>query len=190
MTTADERGNPQPWERRREESPEAYQAFVTYRDLAKHSFVGAAKALGKSPSLLRRWARLYDWKDRVWAWDRAQTEADAVTIRQERDEAIRRSVRDADHLKKLAMGRFSRLVHRDPTTGELTLDDKVTPRIAVWLYKLALDIERSVGGEAEATESSAEAELGLTSDAELREVIALARQRAQEKEEAQPNDSQ
>jgi len=194
MPATDEQAHPQAWERSREESPAAYQAFVTYRGLgANRTLVAAAKALGKNQSLLRRWATRYDWKGRAWAWDQAQARADAATVRHERDEAIRRSMRDADHLKRLAMGKFSKLIHRDPVSGELTLDEKVTPRIAVWMYKLALDIERelerSLDGEAESSDRSADTELGLASDAELREIIALARQRAQRNQEEEHNDS-
>ena len=195
-TNADSHEQSEIWQRQSEESAKAYAAFRAFLGQGEHrTFVGTAKAIGRNVSLVRRWAGRYRWRERAWAWDQAQAQADAVTMRHERDEAIRRLMRDADHLRKLAMGKLSRLVHRDPATGELTLDEKVTPRMAVWFYKLGLDIEehikRILGGEAEATDRSAEAEFGLMPDAELRQIIALARERAQEKEkEGDQDDSQ
>ncbi len=59
------------WERQENESPQAYEAFVTYRDLGVgRTFTAVAEKLQKSFTLIRRWKDNWDWENRVAAWDR------------------------------------------------------------------------------------------------------------------------
>lgn len=59
-----------PWERLPEETPEAYEAFKTYRDLeGKRSQARVGEKLGKSDTLMSRWSADYDWVKRAQAWD-------------------------------------------------------------------------------------------------------------------------
>ena len=176
-------GSP-PWARTEQESGQAYAAFQVYLGLGlQRSFVGTARQLGKAQSLIRRWADKHDWRRRAWQWDQQQQQADAQTLRQERDEQLRQSLRHAAHLTRLSMGRLATLVHRDPGTGELTLDDSVTPYVAVQIYRLALDIRRDIyhslarPAGADSDESVA-SEMGRMSDDELRQLIELAKARA------------
>jgi hypothetical protein len=173
-----------PWERQPEESPKAHAAFVAYRDLgASRTFVAAARQLAKSCSLLRRWAVTHRWRERVHAWDVAQAREDEAAMRAQRDDIARRQVQDVDRLQRLAMAKLSSLVRKDPVTGELALDPKVTPLDAVRIYQLTLDIERKLadlGGGPETAEApaSSEAELRSLSTEELHALTALARERA------------
>jgi hypothetical protein len=171
------------------ESGAAHTAFQAYLGMGVgRSFVGAARQLKKAESLIRRWAHQYDWRGRAWAFDQKQQQADATTLRQERDEAIRRAMRDAQHVKRLAMGKFAKLVHRDPVTGEVTVDD-IPSRVAYWLYKLGMEIERDVErmlnleAEAPAAAQTIYSEMGLAADDELREIIRLAKERMNEGKE-------
>lgn len=181
-------GSP-PWARTEEESGQAYAAFQVYLGLGlQRSFVGAARQLGKAESLIRRWADKHDWRRRAWQWDQQQQREDIQVVRRERSESIRRSMRDSDHVRRLAMSKFAKLVRRDPETGELTLDDRVTPYIAVRLYRLGLDIERDVERSLVAqsdsgSDDSVASEMGRMSDSELQSLITLAKERAQQKKE-------
>ncbi len=126
------RSDVKPWERRQDESAQAYAAFTVYRDLgAARTLIAAAQQLGKNYSLIRRWADRHHWQERVYAWDRTQARADEAAIRQQRDEMVRRQMQDADRLQRLAMAKITTLVSRNPQTGELTLDPAVTPQQAV-----------------------------------------------------------
>ena len=176
-----QRPEPKAWDRLVQESPKAYAAFRAYLDLgAERTFVAAAKALGKNTSLLRRWAVRHDWKERVHAWDIAQARDDEAALREERDEALRNLVRDADRLQRIGMARLARLVIRDPLTGEATLDPAVSVTDACRICELSLKMLRSLltpSGPPDAGEPVG-SEIGRLPDSELREIIALARQRA------------
>lgn len=188
-SSGDGRDGPPPWARMEHESAVAYEAFRVYRDLEPpRTFVGTARRLGKAYSLIRGWAGKHEWRRRAWQWDQEQQRQDAEVMRHERNESIRRAMRDADHVKRLAMGKFSKLVHRDPVTGELTLDESVTNHIAIQLYRLGEDIERDVERSLAAqpdsgSDGSVAAEMGRMSDSELRSLIELAKERAQQKQE-------
>jgi len=199
-----------PWAQTEQESGQAYAAFQVYLGLGlERSFIGTARQLSKPESLIRRWAGKHDWRRRAWQWDQHQQQADAQTLRQERDEQLRQSLRHSDQLTRLSMGRLAKVVQRDPETGELSLDSSVTPYVAVQIYRLALDIRRDIyhalaaSAGADSDESAA-SEMGRMSDDELRALMELAKQRANagrepkqkenekenEEEEVQPNDNQ
>ena len=181
-----------PWDRQKGESPLAYQAFLAYRDLGEaRSFVGAAHALGKSNSLVRRWATRYDWRDRAWAYDVAQAREAEEALRQQREESLRRQARDSDQLQRLAMARLSGLIRRDPASGEVSLDPGVTPRDAVTIYKLALELEDRLMGTSQAQpydEDVTEQQLRRMSTEQLRELLALSRERAGDEVEVHDGD--
>lgn len=72
------------WNRQESESPEAFAAFVTYRDMFPRALSKTALAFSKSETLMERWSSKHDWVSRSSAWDseldkRAQiVAADAV----------------------------------------------------------------------------------------------------------------
>jgi len=134
-----------PWERLPAESVQAFQAFRTYRDLGDaRSLVEVARDLNKSYSLIRRWANRHNWEKRVLAWERHRARKDEAALREEREEALRSLLREADRLKRIGMAGIARLVIRDPLTGEASLDPAVTVRDCCRLVELALKILRSL----------------------------------------------
>ena len=59
-----------PWDRQADESPQAFEAFATYRDMAyQRSLAAAGWKLHKSKKLLERWSAAHGWVKRVAAWD-------------------------------------------------------------------------------------------------------------------------
>ena len=169
------------WDRLPEESPQAYAAFKAFRDLGEgRSFIATARALGRADSLVRRWATRHDWKSRARAWDLLQARQDEAAIRLERDEVVRRQLKDAQRMEQLAMAKLSGLVHRDPATGELALDPSVTPRDAVAIYRLGLDIQREAASaaEPEGPPGAAQDDPYLLCDPEVQALFRLARERA------------
>jgi hypothetical protein len=181
-----------PWDRRREESAVAYRAFLIYRDLgAERTFVAAAQGLGKSASLLRRWAARHDWKERIWAWEVALAREAEEALRRQREQSLRRQAKDADQLQRLAMARFSGLIHRDDRTGELTLDPGVTPRDAVAIYKFGVELEDRItqAAQSEPVEDVSDRELRRMSTEQLYTLLALAKERSEQKGDDSDDDT-
>jgi len=169
-----------PWDRRPEESPQAFKAFLAYRDCGdERTLAKAAERIGKSRGMLFRWSTCHDWVGRCFLWDQEQYREAEAAGRQVRQQSLQRQVQDADRLQRLGMARLGKLVQRNPQTGELELDPGVGVQDAVRIYKLGLDIERSLPGASETApaEEVEGSELQRMSDEELRQLIALARQR-------------
>ncbi len=58
------------WERQKEESEKAFEAFTLYRDMGQKRTISAVvKKLGKSRNLIDRWRERWNWKERVRAYD-------------------------------------------------------------------------------------------------------------------------
>lgn len=57
------------WERQPAESYQAFAAFQNYLTTAERSYSKVAKALSKSTTLIKRWAKKYRWRERADAWD-------------------------------------------------------------------------------------------------------------------------
>lgn len=61
------------WEQQKDESAQAFEAFVLYRDMgAERSLEAVAQKLSKSISLIKRWSREKNWVERVRAYENAQ----------------------------------------------------------------------------------------------------------------------
>lgn len=87
----------EPWDRRAEESDEAWEAFVTYRDLPiPRSQRKCAEALGKSRQIVSTWSMRHGWVERCAAWDLEQD-------RQRREAMQRENVKAAErHARQMA----------------------------------------------------------------------------------------
>lgn len=62
------------WERQQGESPQAYEAFATYRDMGSERNIRAvARKLSKSSTIIARWSSTWKWVERARAWDNELT---------------------------------------------------------------------------------------------------------------------
>lgn len=57
------------WERQGNESYPAFSAFSEYLTMPERSYAKVAEKIGKSVSLIKRWAKRNDWRERADAWD-------------------------------------------------------------------------------------------------------------------------
>jgi hypothetical protein len=169
------------WDRQPEESGPAFAAFRTFLELGcERTVVAAARQVGKSERLLRKWVSRHRWRDRAYVWDLAQARESEAAVAQEREATVRRQWQDADRAQKLSMAKVSSLVIRDPETGEPTLSSEVTVADAVRLYRLGLEIQRGqLSSTAPGDAAAADQSLETLSDPELQQVIKLARERAE-----------
>ena len=105
------------WERQPGESSVAYEAFLLYRNMShetdgakkKRRLASVAEKVGKSPELIERWSRTWDWVERARAYD---NELQRISMEETR-EAVRKMLKDhmtmAQALQKKAMTALLRL---------------------------------------------------------------------------------
>lgn len=134
----DDRIRAEPWERQRNESPQAFEAFAVYRDLGSvRSVTKVAQELDKSRTLLGRWSRQYAWVMRATAYDREQDRLFLAEQQQARRDIARRHAKLAQAFLGKAVARLQALDPCELTAGEL-----------LRYFQVAAEIERRAAGEA------------------------------------------
>ena len=168
------------WEQLSGESGPAYAAFLAYRDMgSKRTFVGAARVVGRRESLLRRWAGRHRWRERAWQWDLQQARQDETVVHQHRQAVLQERLDDLDRMGRACLAFFRTMVRRDPATSEVVFDARFTPQVALRFLELALKAQGAF--HRPAAEEEAErppADLFGLADAELEQLIGVARERA------------
>ena len=82
-----------PWDRQPNESPQAFEAFATYRDMAyQRSLAAVGWRLHKIRTLLSRWSAAHGWVKRVAAWDAYNDRESRNELEQERRHARQSSM--------------------------------------------------------------------------------------------------
>lgn len=121
-----------PWERQKEESEKAFEAFTVYRDMGeKRTYAAVAEKLQKSSSLIRRWKDRFEWRERVRAYDNElEKEAMAKAIK-ERKSMTDRHIKIAIQLQEKALEALEALLIKD-----------LSPKDIKEYIKMATDLER------------------------------------------------
>ena len=92
--------NPEPWLRQPGESKVAFEAFTVYREqTGRRSMRMVAQRLGKSITLMTRWAARWHWTQRVRAWD---DHLAAIDVEEQRHEIRATRKRAAQQLRAKA----------------------------------------------------------------------------------------
>jgi hypothetical protein len=172
------------------ESGPAYGAFLAYRNLgAKRSFVGAARVAGRHESLLRRWATRHRWRERAWQWYLQQARQEETDVRQQREGLLHARLEDLDRMSRACLAFFRTLVRRDPETGEVVFDAQFTPQVALRFLELALRAQGAFDRPAPDDKSDQRPvpDLFGLADAELTELMDLARERADQHDHRKDN---
>lgn len=99
-----------PWERQQGESSQAYEAFQKYRDMGgKRTQTAVAKELGKSVTLINRWAAKYGWKSRALSYDN-YLEKEALREATKQARSMRaRHIKLAMFLQKMAADKLEKI---------------------------------------------------------------------------------
>jgi hypothetical protein len=129
---------PQPWERRPNESPQAYKAFAAFRDQvpSERTAVKAAQIVGISIQLAHRWSRRHSWVNRASVFDSHIDELQLEQGIQARLEMYRRHARIACKMLEKLERRLAGLKVSSLSPDEVTK----------WL-KLGVEVERLARGE-------------------------------------------
>jgi hypothetical protein len=180
----------QPWHQLPEERAPAHQAFQCFLELGPARTVAeAARRLGKRQSLLWRWARRHQWRHRVWAHDVQEAQRSEAAVREQRGAALRQRLEEVDQMGRACLVYFRTMVRRDPETGEINFDAHFTPQVALRFLELALKAQGAFDKPApeETPDEQPAADLFGLADAELAELIDLARERADEQDQRKDN---
>jgi len=104
---------PDPWERQKGESEQAYYAFQLYRDQSSpRGYSRVVSELGKSKTLIHRWGSRWSWRERARMWDRElEEQARAEQIKETRAMG-RRQARDAQALQLVLMAPVEQALRR------------------------------------------------------------------------------
>nr|UVN00436.1 MAG: protein of unknown function DUF1804 [Bacteriophage sp.] len=121
-----------PWERQKGESAQAYEAFVTYRDMGSDRSIRAVgQRLDKSRTQIGKWSSAWNWQERVRAYDNElEKEARAKAIK-DRKAMTERHIGIAMQLQKKALEALS----------SLSVED-MSPKDIKEYIKMATDLER------------------------------------------------
>lgn len=90
------------WERLPDESDAAFTAFKCYLELSERSAEKVSKELKKSASLIYRWAKQFNWKERARAYDNSILEDVRNDIRRTISREIKRQWKDSIDFQILA----------------------------------------------------------------------------------------
>ena len=116
-----------PWDRRSDETAQAFAAFAVYRDMGVYRDQRAvARVVKKQRSLLGRWSITYEWVSRVSAWD-AWNDAES---RKMKEEERRAALDDQLRLGKRMMKMADTTVAAKADSDTPSLDDKDVPSYA------------------------------------------------------------
>lgn len=120
------------WERQKDESAQAFEAFVLYRDMgAERSLEAVAQKLSKSISLIKRWSREKNWVERVRAYENAQQKVAFAEDIKNRKDMRKRHIAISLQLQKKALKALENLKIEKMSAKEIRE-----------FLKMATDLER------------------------------------------------
>lgn len=95
------------WERQNTESDKAFAAFQIYLDLGgERTFQKVAEKCQKTTSLINRWAREYNWRDRAVAWDNVLLEEKRRNYIQRYNKFLERQFKGNEKIQEMALKVF------------------------------------------------------------------------------------
>lgn len=120
-----------PWERQKGESAQAYEAFVTYRDMGSDRSIRAVgQRLDKSRTQIGKWSSAWNWQERVRAYDNElEKEARAKAVK-DRKAMTERHIGIAMQLQKKALEALSSLSVEDMSPKDIIYQNGNRPRAA------------------------------------------------------------
>jgi hypothetical protein len=113
-----------------------------------------------------------------------QAQQDEAALRRHREGLLQERLEDLDRMGRACLAFFRTMVRRDPETGEVSFDARFTPQVALRFLELALRAQGAFDRPAaeDKSEVRAAADLFGLADAELMELIGLARARVDQQD--------
>jgi hypothetical protein len=130
-----------PWDRRPGESAKAYRAFALYRDMqADRTFESVARELRCSGTNIRRFAKRWDWAQRVRAYDIHVDRIELDALSRDRVAMKKRMARQGIDMQAAAADGLSELMRK---TGPRGLSASDVAKLA----EIGSKLERYARGE-------------------------------------------
>lgn len=131
----------QPWEQKKGESRQAYEAFLAYRDMgADRSLRKVSEQLAKSEPLMKRWSSRWSWRNRVADFERHMDREETKALVAGRTAMRRRQAQMGQNLQTIAAAQIIQLAQavnaQDPQHRI-----RLTPSQLATLAKLGVEIE-------------------------------------------------
>jgi hypothetical protein len=176
------------WERQLDEGPQAFDAFVIYRDMSgRRSQRAVARALGKSESLISKWASRHDWTGRVAAYDRVLQTNGAGSEHDDPWAALElellEGVRVHAFVQRLVYSELARRVVASPATLEdldLTTLAQLSEQASRDLRRQTEVSERLISGEYDRREREREASVARFRSMTMEELLQKKRELEEE----------
>ncbi len=100
-----------PYSKKKDESPEAFEAFAAYRDSGTgRSIRAVGESLGKSEALMSRWSSRHKWVKRAHAFDAERDRRQRLVDLGEADKMRRRHIRIALDLQDLGISELGKML--------------------------------------------------------------------------------
>lgn len=154
-----------PWMKQRGESVQAYSAFMIYLMMEpdKRSMAQTAKDVGKSVSLIHKWAGMWSWTMRVGQYEEHYLLIRLESVAADRDAMwLRQKVISETALNIVEASLWDIIKKIDPATGQLDID-VLKPEALTRLLDTATKIQRmAVLGRAQNADEVAQQNERLT----------------------------
>ena len=109
-----------PWDRREDETPKAFAAFMAYRDMGRERSLNRCSKADGAPTvgLLKRWSSRYEWQARCVAWDRHLDATRQQALKEEVKDWTREALKELREFQIKALERLRTLKADEMTPGE------------------------------------------------------------------------
>jgi len=135
------------WERKRDESPRAFQAFSIYLRAEKRRLADVGQALIPpcSAANVARWSTRHNWQSRAFSWDREQDRVQQQQEARDRAAARKRHLQISQEMQSLALRGLLELKVKAASGGALNMSPSEIENMltqAVKLERLVLGVEK------------------------------------------------
>lgn len=138
------------WDRRKDETDAAWEAFIAYRNCAlPRSLKKVSKILNKSVTAVAQWSRAYSWIKRVRAFDKERDRASVQAELEARKKAVtdmyERHLKVSTHMQRLSTVELLRWLHKvggNVENPDITLEPQLNVNQIQTLLDYAIKLER------------------------------------------------
>jgi hypothetical protein len=166
-----------PWHRQKGEGWKAYEAFTTYLTLGPdRTQAETARILGKSPQMMKIWAKQWHWTMRAAAYEEHYMLLRLESVEAERDDMYKRHRALANLGLSIVEGHFSAMVDElhEALGKEEKLPEQFRPDALVRLFDTAAKLDRMATQgrlEADSAKEAREEKLADVYSDELADVL-------------------